>query len=66
MLLAQGDFRKGERRNKEKKTKINTKEEKANTNEEEEDKALWLPQVLNQGLSHQCTCFCHVRRGALS
>jgi hypothetical protein len=27
---------------------------------------LWLPQVLNQGLSHQCTCFCHVRRGALS
>ena len=29
-----------ERRNKEKKTKINPKEEKANTNEEEEDKNL--------------------------
>ncbi len=27
---------------------------------------LWLPQVSNQGLSHQCTCFSHVRRGALS
>ena len=28
--------------------------------------ALWLPQVLNQGLSHQCTCFSHVRAGALT
>ena len=25
---------------------------------------LWLPQVLNQG--HQCTCFSHVRAGALT
>ena len=25
---------------------------------------LWLPQVLNQGLIHQCTCFSHVRAGA--
>ena len=30
------------------------------------DEALWLPQVLNQGLSHQCTCFSHVRAGALT
>ena len=27
---------------------------------------LWLPQVLNQGLSHQCTCFSHVWAGALT
>ena len=27
---------------------------------------LWLPQVLNIGLSHQCTCFSHVRAGALT
>ena len=25
---------------------------------------LWLPQVLNQGLSHQCTCFSYMRGGA--
>ena len=24
---------------------------------------LWLPQVLNQGLSHQCTCFSYMRGG---
>ena len=27
---------------------------------------LWLPQVLNQGLSHQCTCFSYMRGGALT
>ena len=27
---------------------------------------LWLPQVLNQGLSHQCTCFSYMRVGALT
>ena len=28
---------------------------------------LWLPQVLNQGLSHQCTCFSYMREaGALT
>ena len=28
---------------------------------------LWLPQVLNQGLSHQCTCFSYMRgAGALT
>ena len=26
--------------------------------------SLWLPQVLNQGLSHQCTCFSYMRGGA--
>ena len=25
---------------------------------------LWLPQVLNQCLSHQCTCFCYMRGGS--
>ena len=25
---------------------------------------LWLPQVLNQGLSHQCTCFSYIRGGS--
>ena len=29
--------------------------------------SLWLPQVLNQGLSHQCTCFSYMRgAGALT
>ena len=29
--------------------------------------ALWLPQVLNQGLSHQCTCFSYMwEAGALT
>ena len=27
---------------------------------------LWVPQVLNQDLSHKCTCFSHVRAGALT
>ena len=27
---------------------------------------LWLPQVLNQGHSHQCTCLSYVRAGALT
>ena len=30
-------------------------------------RSLWLPQVLNQGLSHQCTCFSYMRgAGALT
>ena len=31
-----------------------------------QSEALWLPQVLNEGLSHQCTCFSHVQAGALT
>ena len=47
---------------------ITPQEEEAEEEEDEEvqGEPLWLPQVLNQGLSHQCTCFSHVGAGTLT